>query len=212
MSEKPQVEPDIEDDPLLTVAEAAARAGMKPSSWRSAVSREIIPAPDDHDDHALPERRRPRWRRSTVDASIGLRPGQGSRTDLRGARKQRDRQLAAELAEPRPTAPVAMDEWLRANHRHLLAVAEALVDHREVLLNAVGAELQRDELAAAIDRAGEEISSRPSRMLASAVTYALFLLRDGGPVRAVPEVREVLITHARLHPEYNHLRGEGGLA
>lgn len=99
-----------------------------------------------------------------------------------------------------------MEQWLRDNHRRILAVADALVDHREALLAAAGDTRVRDELASAIDRAGEEISSRPSRMLASAVAYALFLLRPGGPVRTPAEVRVVLTTHAHLHAEFNRLR------
>lgn len=98
-----------------------------------------------------------------------------------------------------------MQEWLRANHRRLLAVADALVDHRDELLRTTASQ-RRTDLAAAIDRAGEEISSQPSRLLAAAVTYAMFLVRSGDPDRLSEDIREALAAHAHLHPEFNRLR------
>lgn len=204
--------PDEQTEPMLDVTEAAARAGMQPSSWRSAVSRGYLPPPDDPDASAPKTRRRPRWRLSTVDRFIGARPGQGHRTDLAEARRESGRRVAAELAEAPPVTAAAVQEWLQANHRALLAVADALVDHREALLAAIRDDARlRDDLAGAIDRAGEEMSGRPSRILASAVTYAQFLLRAEGPVRVPAEVREVLACHAHLHDEFNRLRGQAGL-
>ncbi len=199
-------QPVFDEDPLLDVADAAAHAGILPSSWRAGVAKGLYPQPDDPDEGVPKQRRRPRWRRSTVSAGVGRRVGRGRRTDLVAARRDLEQQRAAELAEPAPAPAPDVQAWLRANHRALLAVADVLVDHREALLAAAGAGL-RDELAAAIDRAGEEISSRPSRLLASAVTYAQFLLRPDGPVKVPAEVREVLGAHARLHAQFNALRG-----
>lgn len=99
--------------------------------------------------------------------------------------------------------------WLQTNHHALLAVAEILVDHREALLAAAG-DLKAGELAAAIDQAGEAMSSRPSRLLAAGVTYAQFLLRPAVGIPVPEEVREVLHLHAGLHAEFNQLRTAGG--
>jgi hypothetical protein len=58
------------DDPLLTASEAAARAvpAMTASDFRSRVARGLAPEPDDPDDDRAPQRRRPRWKVSTIDA------------------------------------------------------------------------------------------------------------------------------------------------
>lgn len=205
MPSEPPGQSREDTETLLSVAEAAARAGMKPSSWRAGVSRGDFPPPDDPDTAAPKQRRRPRWRPATVDAFTGSRPGQGKRTDLVTARKDRGRRYAAELAETPASTGTAMNEWLQGNHRALLAVAETLVDHREALLAAAG-DASRDGLAEAIDRAGEEISGRPSRLLASAVTYAQFLLRSIDTARAPAEARQALSRHDHLHAEFNRLR------
>jgi hypothetical protein len=196
-------------EPLLEVAEAAARLGIQPGSWRAGVSRGYFPPPDEPDTAAPKQRRRPRWRLSTVDKAIDTRPGQGRRTDLAEARKDRGRRITAELAEPRRASAAAVQEWLRTNHRALLAVADVLVDHRDELLTSVtDDERLHDELAGAIDRAGEAMTGHPSRLLAAAVTYAHFLLRPDGGVRTSDAVREVLNRHARLHVEFNRLRSQ----
>lgn len=209
MSYEPAGKRSSEDDPLLDVEEAAARAGMAASSWRSAASRGYVEPPDDPDEAAPKQRRRPRWRQSTVDRSVGGRLGRGRRTDLAEAKRILSQRLADELAAPTPASTTAMREWLHLNHQAILAVADVLVDHRDTLLAGLSETQQRD-LAGAIDQAGEAISSRPSRLLASAVTYAQFLLRPGGPARTPVEVREVLTTHSHLHLEFNRLRGREG--
>lgn len=97
--------------------------------------------------------------------------------------KRRTR-LVAPDSEPRPAqgeAPV--EAWLAENHRGLLDVAEVLVDRREELLQLVDDDSQRDELALAIDQGGAHISARPSRALAAAIAYAMYLLRPAGPAR-----------------------------
>jgi hypothetical protein len=195
-------------DPLLSNAEAAARAGMKTRSWRSAVSRGYAPPADEPDLETPQMERQPRWKASTVDAWLAERPGQGHRSDLDAARAERRRRDAADLAAPRPAADRAMRDWLAANHRALLAVAELVADHRDALVDAAPAQ-HRADLADAIDRAGQEMSGQPSRMLAAAVTYCLFLLRPDVPVRAglEAEVCGVLAHHDRLHGEFNGLRG-----
>lgn len=54
-------------DPLLTTAQAADMAGMRPDSWRSLVRSGHIPVADDPGDMSAPANRRaPKWRRSTV--------------------------------------------------------------------------------------------------------------------------------------------------
>jgi hypothetical protein len=62
------------DDQLLTVAQAAARAGMTPGAWRALVSSGHVPPADDPGDMAAPANRRsPKWKVSTVDAYRGSR-------------------------------------------------------------------------------------------------------------------------------------------
>ncbi len=55
-------------DPLLTVAEVAARLDIKPVTWRSYVSRGTAPPPDAPDLGRPEARRAPRWLTSTIDA------------------------------------------------------------------------------------------------------------------------------------------------
>jgi len=68
------------DDPLLTGAEAAKRAGIAPPTWRGYVARGYAPAADDPDDERPVSRRQPRWLTSTVDDFLANRRGQGRRT------------------------------------------------------------------------------------------------------------------------------------
>jgi hypothetical protein len=70
---------------LLTVKQAAARAGVTPSAWRGQVARRYAPKPDDPGDLRKPAISRvPRWYEATVDQHIAeKRPGE--RTDLRKA-------------------------------------------------------------------------------------------------------------------------------
>lgn len=62
---------------LLTVAEAASLAGVRPDTWTSYVSRGQAPAPDGRLGS------KPWWHRATVEQWIAERPGMGARTDLR---------------------------------------------------------------------------------------------------------------------------------
>ncbi|SNQ47457.1 conserved hypothetical protein [Frankia canadensis] len=58
----------MDPDPLLTVTQVADRIRLTASSWRARVEEGTAPPPDDPDDERPADRRRPRWRRSTVDA------------------------------------------------------------------------------------------------------------------------------------------------
>jgi len=58
----------MDSDPLLTVTQVADRIRLTPSSWRARVDDGSAPPPDDPDADRPLHRRRPRWRRSTVDA------------------------------------------------------------------------------------------------------------------------------------------------
>jgi hypothetical protein len=56
------------------VAEAASHCGILPGTWRDYVARRRAPQPDDPDEGAPPQRRRPRWRAETVTAWQASRP------------------------------------------------------------------------------------------------------------------------------------------
>jgi hypothetical protein len=56
------------------VAEAASHCGILPGTWRDYVARGRAPQPDDPDEGAPPQRRRPRWRAETVTAWQASRP------------------------------------------------------------------------------------------------------------------------------------------
>ncbi len=56
--------------------EAAALAGVTPSTWRNYVTRGYAPPPDGR------LGRTPWWHRATIDGWLETRPGQGARTDL----------------------------------------------------------------------------------------------------------------------------------
>lgn len=61
-------------DPLMSTAEAAGLAGMRPDSWRSLVRSKRIPVADDPGDLSVSaNRRNPRWRRSTVHRYMATR-------------------------------------------------------------------------------------------------------------------------------------------
>lgn len=64
-------------DEKLTVAEAAARVGIKPVTWRGYVHAGQAPQKDGEYD-----KRTPWWYASTVDAWNASRPGRGARTEL----------------------------------------------------------------------------------------------------------------------------------
>jgi len=67
---------DLEGE-WVDVAGAAAICGIKPSTWRTYVDRGQAPAPDDPDTDTVQQRRRPRWRRATVERWHAGRPGPG---------------------------------------------------------------------------------------------------------------------------------------
>jgi hypothetical protein len=158
----------------LDVKAAAARAGVKPVTWRSYVSRGYAPEPDDKDEgEPVIYRRRPRWRASTLDG--WRRAGQGAHTELAGRRAAVAAARRAELAEPAVVA-AHLQAWLSQHHPALLAAAEDLVDLRDALVAADKGGL----LADAIDKAGEAMTRQPSIGLASAVSYALSLARGVG--------------------------------
>jgi hypothetical protein len=56
------------------VAEAASHCGILPGTWRDYVARGRAPQPDDPDEGAPKQRRRPRWRAETVTAWQASRP------------------------------------------------------------------------------------------------------------------------------------------
>ncbi len=73
--------PDTGDDPLLSITEMAALAGIHRQSIYTLRGKGEFPAPDD-----TAVRTRPRWRRSTFDRWMADRPKPGVRTAPR--RKQ----------------------------------------------------------------------------------------------------------------------------
>ncbi len=72
-------------DDLLTGPQIAALLGIGDATWRSYVSRGQAPAPDDPDDGRPPNRRSPRWRRSTVEQWKAGRRGRQWRQGQRKA-------------------------------------------------------------------------------------------------------------------------------
>jgi hypothetical protein len=107
-----------------------------------------------------------------------------------------------------------LDQWLTAHRRDLLDVGEMLVDHREYLLTLLPADGidQRQQLAEAIDQAGEQLSPRPGQAFAGAIAYAMFLLRDNGPATraADPVIREGIELGTDLRNAFNELRAAVG--
>lgn len=81
---------------------------------------------------------------------------------------------------PVPAAPKndQMQTWLERHHAALVQVAGVFADHRDDLAELVSDQGQRDELVDAIDQAGARMSARPSLTLASAIAYAVYLLRN----------------------------------
>lgn len=73
-------------DPLMTGGEAAELCGLAPATWRYYHRVGIVPPADDPGDLASPPNRRtPRWRRSTVEHFRTHRIGRGKRTRVREA-------------------------------------------------------------------------------------------------------------------------------
>lgn len=103
----------------------------------------------------------------------------------------------------------AVTAWLDAHRDDLLALGDLLVDHREHLLGLLPQEAQQ-QLAEAIDRAGELLASRPRVGLAGAIAYAVYLLRPDGPATASGDlvVREGIARGLRLRDSFEqvHLR------
>ena len=204
------------DDPFLTSAESAERLGIRASTWRSYTSWRttkhgrkppLAPPPDDPDLDSPQERRRPRWRTSTIERFQVGRLGQGYRTDLRASARELQQRRAAEIAQP-PTAPsAALQTWLQLNHPQLLAAAELFTDNRDELLR-FAPENAQDGLAEALDAAGEAMSRQPSRALAAAVHYALFWLRPDGPVTLPPnsELAAMVSQFSKLRQSYDAVR------
>lgn len=118
------------------------------------------------------------------------------------------------LARPtsRQTAVAAradghVESWLEENRQALLEVGEVLVDHREHLLSLLSDPEQRRQLAEAIDAAGAGMAPRPSRAYASAVAYAMFLLRPGAARESGrAEVREAIGRGAGLRAGLDEVR------
>lgn len=95
----------------LSHAEAAALAGVTPKSWTTMVGRGYAPQPDDAGDLTVPAtRRRPRWKRSTIEQWKDNRPGRGrKRTTPREARlsiaMEQVKSVSAQVEEITGTAP-----------------------------------------------------------------------------------------------------------
>jgi hypothetical protein len=132
-----------------------------------------------------------RWHRLTVELR---RNGQAPPT-----RREKERETR-------------LDRWLVARGGDLLAVGEMLVDNRDYLLGLLPDPEQRQQLAEAIDQAGEDLGRRPRQAFAGAISYAMFLLRDNGPAirPADPIVREGIELGARLRTAFNELRSADG--
>ncbi len=163
-------------DDLLTVADIAGLAQIDAVTWRVYVHRRQAPEADGPRDASTGWR--PRWRRATVEHWLANRPGQGKRTDLAEARVGRRRQDEAERTATSPTASPRLQAWLATNHAALREVAERLDDERDQLLQLATARGLEDQLAAALDRAGEYNLARPHKLLASGVSMALVLARQ----------------------------------
>lgn len=63
----------------LSGPQAAARAGIKPATWRHYVHKGLAPTPDGREEVSG----HPWWWETTVDRWLAARPGRGARTDLR---------------------------------------------------------------------------------------------------------------------------------
>lgn len=97
--------------------------------------------------------------------------------------KRRTRMAA--LKVPASPLPVNGDlqEWLRGSHHRLVDVASTLVEWHDQLCASVADDEQRAELAAAIKQAEGCMLKPPTKLFASAIAYAVFLLRPDGPAR-----------------------------
>lgn len=100
-----------------------------------------------------------------------------------------------------------MDAWLVDHRRDLLAVGGTLIDHRDYLLALLTEPEQRQQLAEAIDTAGELLTSQPRVGYAGALAYSMFLLRPDGPAVTVydPVVREGIDLGTQLRHGFDQL-------
>ena len=60
-------------DELLSGPRVAALLGITATTWRSAVSQGLAPRADVVDTSVPAQRRRPMWKRSTIDAYVAAR-------------------------------------------------------------------------------------------------------------------------------------------
>lgn len=187
----------MDDEQLIGVVAAAHIARIAPSSWRTYVARGRAPKPDAPRD----ANGRPRWKKTTVEAWQEQKPGQGHRSDLDGSTRRAADQRERERTTTTPTS-AEQTAWLTQHHQALLQVADRLVDARDELLDQTPT--VATELAAAIDQAGAAMDRTPSRALASAVAYALFLLRGR---QEDSELARWLATQWPLHQGWAQIRG-----
>ncbi len=193
----------MSENTLLTGPEVAALAHILPSSLRTYVRRGYAPEADGPRDASTGWR--PSWKRATVENWLANRPGQGKRTDRDRGRADERQRLEQERVAPAPAPQPGLNEWLAGQHAELLAVADVLVDHRDALLELT---TDPDGLAEAIDAAGAAMSRRPSKALASGVTYALSVIRR--TVRgADPELVRWLDLRWDLHEQFALWAGPG---
>lgn len=66
MSPGPELPEGVELDRLLSATEVATALGIARMTWNAYVARGQAPAPDEPDAETPPNRRRPRWRQSTI--------------------------------------------------------------------------------------------------------------------------------------------------
>lgn len=191
----------MSDNVLLTGPEAAAVAGVDSGTWRSYHSRGYAPPADRRDASTS---WRPCWYLATIKAWLETgRDGQGKRTDLIQARADKRRQLEAERTTTTAAPAPGLHDWLATHHATLLAVADLLVDHRDELMDA---STDPDGLAEAIDAAGDTQRKHPTKGFASAVVYALSMIRRTTR-RVDPELASLLEHRWWLHEQFQPWAG-----
>jgi hypothetical protein len=179
---------------------------IKPGTWSAYVSAGRTPAPDDPGDVGVPRtRRRPRWRKSTIEEWIAEQKGQGYRSDKHKKTAAQRKQWTAELAEA--PAPTRADEqaWLVANRAALFDATDLLIDNHDQLV-ALAGDRRGGEMAEAINAAGlAHNSATAASALARAVVYALGILRLVDLPEGV-ELTARIRRHDGLHDSYNAVR------
>ncbi|MGK5677558.1 hypothetical protein [Actinoplanes sp. URMC 104] len=205
-----------DDDPLLYIDQVAELLGRKPSTWRAYAWRDEkrvaegkprrVPAPDDPDSDTPKNRRRPRWRRSTIERwRDNRRPGR--RTDLPRQAAELRELYESELAVAPSSRAARRTAWLEANHAALRRAAELFADERDELLRHVPVRLH-DQVNEALDASDQHIAQNPSATFAAAVCQVLWWLRPDGPVQlpAGTELAAMVRRYGALRDGYESVR------